>query len=555
MRRVVPPGGGVDFAADGRDGKDSEEGAEDWAARIAAAAWRPFDLAAGPLLRCRLFTGPAGERVLLFAVHHLVADFASLAVAARELAALYGQETGGPAADLPVPVPAASDFARHQAAQLAGPRGERLGDFWQRQLAGVPDLDLPIDRPRPAVQTWRGVAATAVIPAAGAAALRAVAARGEATLFAALLALWQAQLGRYAGQDDFAVGAPTANRGASEWTIGYRVNPVPLRADLAGDPTFAELLARAKGTAVAALAAAEYPFALLAERLRPARDPARPPIFQTLLTLQQERPGDPPGLAAFALGELPAVRLPWAGLELSPLATPAPRALFELALTAAELPAGGLALVLTANAELFTAAGAERMLGHFRTLLAGAVAAPASPLSALPLLTAAERWQLLAEWNEAGLAAPATQTVPALIAAQAARTPDAPAVVSAGGAGGVLSYGELDARANRLARRLRQRGVEVGSVVAVAVDRSPEMVVALLAVAKAGGAYLPLDPAHPAERLAFLLADSGATVLLTQPGWRPEMALDLPHAFGAALANGFLAIVLFAMLDKTKQRS
>ena len=286
----------------------SEDGLQ---ARLAQEAWRPFDLAAASPLRARVFERTGGERVLLLAVHHAVCDFWSLALAARELAALYAGE------DLDAPGLQYSDFVDWQADLLAR-RGERLWSYWREALDGVPDLDLPADRPRPPVQTWRGLSRAVELPADLAAALRGLAAARGATLFVALLAAFQAQLGRYAGQDDFAVGTPTAGRGAPEWAgvVGYFVNPVALRADLAGDPPFRSLVDRARRTVLAGLEHADLPIALLAERLRPLRDPARPPLFQAMLTLQQRRLGDDPGLAAFALGEDGArIRLGGLGLE------------------------------------------------------------------------------------------------------------------------------------------------------------------------------------------------------------------------------------------------
>ncbi len=492
----------VDFLEDGW----SEE-------RLAEEAYRPFSLELGPLLRVRL----AGS-VLLLSIHHLVADFASLALLARELGALYRQETGGAAAALPAPTAGYGDFVRWQETMLAGPRGERLWAYWREALAGVPDLDLPADRPRLPVQTWRGTARFLELPPGLADSVRSLGAAHGATLFATLLAAFQAQLGRYSGQSDFAVGSPTAGRSAPEHAgiAGYFVNPIALRADLSGDPGFAGLLDRVRRTALAGLEHADFPFALAAERLRPERDAARSPIFQTMLVLQRLRAGDPPDLALFALGE-EGGRIDLGGLALESARLAERRAQFDLTLRAAELPSGGLGLSLEGSSDLFDAATAGRMLEHLRALLAGAAADPACSLSLLPLLSGAERRQVLVDWN----AAPAA-TAPGLLherfEEQAARTPDAEALVVGTAC---LSYAELNRRANRLARHLRAQGVGPEVRVGVRLQRSAELVVSLLAVLKAGGAYVPLDPSYPAERLALMTEDSGAEVVISAP-WSAE---------------------------------
>ncbi len=472
-----------------------------------AEAWRPFDLIHGPLIRVRL----AGD-LLLFVVHHLVADFWSLAVIARELAAFYQGETDLPALPLRY-----SDFARWQDERLGGPAGERGWAFWREALDGVPDLALVPDRPRPPVQTWTGLTRSAELSADLTDGLR----RSGATLFAALLAAFQAQLGRYASQDGFAVGAPTSGRGAPEWAgvVGYFVNPVALRADLSGDPPFRTLVDRARRTALAGLEHSDFPFALLAERLRPMRDPARPPLFQAMLALQQRRPGDDPGLPAFALGE-DGVRISFGGLELESVALPERRAQFEISLNAAELPSGGLGLSLEVNADLFDAATAERMLGHLRTLLAAVSAGVTDPdrrLSDLPLLSPAEREELLRDRIEpSGVALDAC--LHELVAEQARRRPDAVAVIAGEDR---LTYAELMARAGSLAVRLRAMGVGPEVPVGLCVERSADMIAGVLGILQAGGVYLPLEPDHSEERRRFILEDARAAVVVSGPHPRP----------------------------------
>jgi amino acid adenylation domain-containing protein len=503
------------------------------AARLVEEAWRPFDVEHGPLLRVRLLTRPDGARLLL-AVHHLVADFWSLGDLVRELGAL-----ASPTAELPPPPPRrATDFARWQAERLAGAAGAERWDFWRGALAGggrgpVPDLALPTDRPRPPAQTWRGLARGFELPAELAAALRRLAAAEGATLFVLLAAAWQVQLGRYAGQDDFAIGAPTSGRAGGEWqgVVGYFVNPVALRADLAGGPSFRRLLARARRTTVAALAHADFPFALLAERLRPARDPARPPLFQVLLALEPRRPGDAPGLAAFALGEAGARLALGGGIELTSIALAERRTQFELALSAAELGGGGLGFSLEANADLFDAATVERMLGHLRTLLSAAVAEPDLPVPELPLLTAHERRELVcAERGDGAWWAAVPVPEPPLllhelVAERARRSPAALALIAGEER---WTYAELAARADALARQLREvLGTRPERPVALLAERSADLVAGTLAILAAGGVYLPLDPEHAAApRLRSILEDAGAAALLTHA----RLAARLPPA-------------------------
>ena len=483
-------------------------------ARLDAEAWRPFALERGPLLRARIFRSPEGETVLL-AVHHIVADFASLAVMARDLAALYRGEALEP------PALRYADYVHWQAGVLAGPRGERLWEYWRQRLAGVRDLDLPADHPRPPVQTWRGGARAAAIPPALVAALRELGARRSATPFMTLLAVFSAQIARYTGQEDFAVGAPVAGRTLPELAplVGYFVNALALRADLSGEPGFERLLERTRRVSLEGMEHGELPFPLVAERLRPERDPARSPIFQAMLVLQQGRPQEPPGLAGFSLGEA-AARLELTGLPLESVRLAERRAQFDLTLRLADDGRGGLGVSLEHNADLFDGTTAERMLGHFLNLLQAAVAAPEAPVWHLPLLSPAERRQAVGESaapRQGGL------LLHQLFEAQAARTPDAEAVV----AGDLrLTYGEMNARANRLAHRLRRLGVGPDDRVGICLRRSERMMVSLFAVLKAGGAYVPMDPSYPRERLALILEDSGVRVVIGEAATAPRLAAE-----------------------------
>ncbi|HEX5760111.1 MAG TPA: amino acid adenylation domain-containing protein, partial [Thermoanaerobaculia bacterium] len=495
-------------------------------------AYRPFDLERGPLLRVRVWTLPDGEAALLLALHHLVVDFASAAVLVRDLAALYAQERGGPPARLPLPGPGYTAWLRRQEEALAGPRGERLRAWWHERLAGeLPVLDLPADRPRTAARSWRGLVRTVRVDGA-AGALRAVARAQGVTVYAALLAGLQSVLHRWTGEREALVGAPAARRGGHQWDgeVGYFVHPVPLRLRLDGEPSFAALAAAAGAVAIEAFEHADYPLPRLVRELPLDRDAGRS-LVRAMLVLQPARSPEERALAPFALGEAGA-RAELGGLRLESLPLPESRAQLDLTLMAAEVEDGGLALSLQLDADLFDPATADRFLGHLATFLRAAAAEPDHPVAAIEVLSATERRQIAA-WSAAPELAPSHLCLHELIAEQAARTPEATALVHGDTR---LTYGELRERAERLAERLRRLGVGPEVRVAVAAGRTPELVVGLLAVLEAGGAYVPLDPAYPVERLAYLLADSGAALLLADgaAGERfaatdlPRLRLDLP---------------------------
>ncbi|MCA1633791.1 MAG: AMP-binding protein, partial [Acidobacteria bacterium] len=501
-----------------------EEDASAWdeqslSRRLVEEAHKPFDLERGPLMRVHLFRRGASEYVLLLAIHHIVSDFWSLGVLVQELSALYTHAAGGQgSATLAPPASQYSEYVRAQASMLDGPEGERHRRYWQRQLAGtLPVLDLPLDRPRPPAQSFNGASLPLELDAELTRRLKAIARSHDATLFMTLLAAFKVLLGRYTGLEDVVVGAPAAGRNRSELAgvMGYFVNPLALRTDLSGDPTFEELLARVRQMALGAFEHQDYPFPLVVEKTQPDRDPSRSPLFQVMFVLQKAQQLDDEGLASFALGESSAPMM-LGGLELELLALEESVAQFDLTLTAAERE-GGLGLSLQYNTDLFEEATARRMLGHLSTLLAGVVDDPAQKLSALPLLTPPEERRLLVGWNDTRADFDADRCLHELFEGQAARTPHALALV-AGDAR--LTYAELNVRANKLAHRLRSLGVGPESLVGVCVGRSAEMVVAVLGVLKAGGAYVPLDPQQPSGRLLFMLEEAGVAVLLTGRGRR-----------------------------------
>ena len=459
---------------------------------LAAAARRPFDLVAGPLLRALLLRLDEGEGVLFLNLHHIVADGWSTGVLLQELSALY---RGSALPKLPIQY---ADFAAWQRSWLSGEVLDEQLAFWRERLAGVPVLDLPTDRPRPPVQSFRGAVLPVILPPGLAERVADLGRRSGVTPFMALLAAFSMLLARVSGQDDLAVGAPIANRNRAEieGLIGFFVNTLALRVGVADDPAFADLLARVREATLEAYAHQDLPFEKLVEELAPQRDHSRPPLVQVVLALQNA-----------PLGPLD---LPGVTLETVPVDTGTAK--FELTLALAE-EGGGLAGGIEYAADLFDEATVRRLWDRFERLLAGAVDAPERRTSDLPLLDAAELHQILSAWS--GAEAPPADGVPVvrLFAERACRAPLALAVVDGDG---TLSYGDLDRRAGALAALLRLRGVgSEAPLVAVCCERSADLVVAVLAVLEAGGAYLPLDPAYPAERLSFMLEDAGVRLLLT----------------------------------------
>jgi amino acid adenylation domain-containing protein len=481
-------------------------------ARLAEEADRPFDLERGPLLRVTLLTRSRRERVLLLVIHHIVADFWSLAVLAHELGALYAAEAGGAPALLPGLPARYADYVRWQEVVLAGAEGERLWAYWRKQLGGdYAPLNLPAAR-TPAGGPRRAEAHTFRLGRGLTRRLRALGRAHEATLYMTLLAAFQVLLHRYTGQEDILVGSPTAGRERGEWAgvTGYFVNPLVLRGRLSGDESFTDFLRQTRRDVLAAFEHQDFPFATLVERLQPGRDQGRPPLLQVMFALQKaQRLGDE-RLAAFSLGEAGA-RVELGGLELEswPLPRRAPQ--FGLTLMMAESD-GALSASWQYDAGLFDAGAVRRMAEHFARLLEAVVADPRQRVSALPLLTEADERRLLGEWNDT--AADFSPFTPAHLLAgrRAAESPEALAVSAHGRR---LTYGQLGRRAAALARRLRQLGAGPERLVALLLEHSADSVVAPLAALEAGAAYLPLDPAHPPERLAFMLDDARPVALLT----------------------------------------
>ncbi|HEU0301079.1 MAG TPA: amino acid adenylation domain-containing protein, partial [Longimicrobium sp.] len=460
----------------------------------------PFDLERGPLIRGRLVRLAADEHVLLITMHHIVSDAWSMGVFTDELSTLYAAFRRGEPDPLP-PLPVQyADYAAWQRRWVDGAGLRRQADYWKETLDGVPELlELPADRARPPRQKHAGASVDLELDEVLTAGLKALGRRHGTTLFMTLLAGWATVLSRLSGQDDVVIGTPTANRGRQEieGLIGFFINTLALRVDLSGSPTVAEVLGRVKERALGAQHHQDIPFEQVVELLQPVRSLSHSPVFQVLFAWQNAPGG---GL------ELP-------GLAVGGVETPEhDTAKFDLSLWLYEAD-GRIAGGLTYATALFEAPTVERYLGYLRRVLEAMADDERRRVDGIELLAAAERAQVVEEWNATDAAYPRDLCIHALIEAQVARTPDAAAVAFEGQ---TLTYGELNRRANRLAHFLVERGVGPDVRVGLCVERSPEMVVGLLAVLKAGGAYVPLDPSYPADRLAFMLTDSEPAVLLTQ---------------------------------------
>ncbi|MCP4663167.1 MAG: amino acid adenylation domain-containing protein, partial [bacterium] len=489
-------------------------------------AFRPFDPETGPLLRLGLFQETGGD-VLLLVMHHLITDFRSSAMLLRELGLLYRQERGGAPAEL-LPLPRSyHDFVRHQRELLASAEGERLASYWRRQLAGAPaTIELPVDRARPAVASWAGASAVLRFGTRLSQSVRRLAGAESATLFSTLLASFQTLLHRYSGQPQLLVGSPAGRTtDVFDDVVGYFANPLVLRADFSGDLTFSGFLARIRRTVLDALDHKDYPFPRLVEALEPERDASRSPLFQVMFTFEPTRRPEDELLAACLVGRA-GIAHELGALALESMRLPEEASQFDLTLTMAEVE-GELAASLVYNTDLFDATTARRLLVHLHNLLAGVAADPGRDLAALPLLSAGERQQLLVEWNATREELASELCLPQLFERQAARTPDAVAVVCGSRQ---LSYRELNERANGLAHRLHALGIGAEDRVGIRLERSPELVVGVLAVLKAGGAWVPLDPALPEARMAYQRDASGAVPLPNPHPPGPLSQTDPPPA-------------------------
>lgn len=518
----------------------------------------PFDLVRGPVFRVQLFDRGAEKNILLITAHHIALDFWSLDLLLNELEDLYRSEVSGNPVSLPALEVSYADYVRWQEGVIEGQEGERLYDYWRQQLGGeIPVLDLPTDRPRPPVQTFNGRSYRFHLPDDLARQVVALAQKQGATLYATLLAVFQLLLYRYSGQQDILVGSFSAGRSRAELEsiVGYFLNPIVLRARLSPEMRFSELLGQVRQTVVDGITHGDFPFSLLVERHQPMRDPSRSPVFQVAFGLDRLRrlsaDATGAGHGSLTAGD-PAT------LGLKPFLFGQQGAPMDLMLTFLSV-GDSLSGALQYNSDLFDESTIVRLVDHFRQLLKGAVANPEERLDELRLLSEQEERVLLVDWNDTAAEFPENLCLHELFEAQVGRTPEAVAVVHGERR---LTYRELDGRANRLAHHLKALGLGPDLPAGVCVERSPEMLVAILGVLKAGGAYVPLAPDTPAERAAFMLNESRARILLTQMpllaqfrgfsgkvvcldrGW-PDIARDGPHDVEATASPENLAYVIF----------
>src|SRR5215208_2026766 len=497
-------------------------------AHYQAEAQQPFDLSHGPLIRGLLIKLDAEDHVLALTLHHIVSDGWSIGVLLKELSILYNsydREDDSPLENLSAQY---ADYSLWQREYLQGDVLKQQLDYWKQQLSGAPAvLELPTDRARPAVQSYEGAAETFNLTMEFSAELNDLARREGVTLFMTLLAAFQLLLSRYNGQEDIFVGIPIAGRTRSqmEKLIGLFLNTLVLRTDLSGNPSFRELLQRVKEICLAAYAHQDVPFDKLVQELQPERSLSHQPLFQVL----------------FSLENTPREQLLLDGLEVSRFKHPTESAKYDLTLALAET-AQGISGVFGYSTDLFTAETVQRMARNFETLIHGIVAAPDSRLSDLPLLGEAERRQLLVDWNQTQASYSSDCCIHQLFEAQVERERNSIALIHRQQQ---IGYGELNRLANQLAHYLQSKGIGPGTRVGICLNRSIEMVVGLLAVLKAGGAFVPMDPAYPPQRLAFMMKDSGATVLISeqktvdrvaQDGWE-TIRLDQHQAAIAAYSD------------------
>ncbi len=473
---------------------------------------KPFDLAAGPLFRGALFRVSDSSHYLAVAMHHIISDGWSMNVLVRELCTLYEAHSEGAVPRLPeLPIPYSS-YGAWQRQRLAGESGRRHLEYWRRRLTGAPELlALATDRPRPAVQTYRGGIRRFRIPEETTQGLRVLARESEASLFMVLLSAWAVLLSRYSRQDDLVVGVPVANRNAPELEplIGLFVNTLPLRLDLTGNPTFRELLEQAKSVALGAFEHQEVPFEQIVAALDVRRDTSHSPLFQVMLAWEHVMPS--PASAG--------------GLSIHPVEVDSTTAKFDLTLYMEE--AGPqLSATLEYNSDLFDSATAERMSGHLALALEEIARNPARRVRSIPVVSSEERRQIQG-WNRTSRSWE-LRPIHSLIEDQAARTPGA---ISAVCGKERMTYAALNERSNRLAHYLRGVGVGPEVPVAIAMERSLDMIVALLAILKAGGAYVPIDPEYPAERVKRMIEDCDAPIMLTQAHLLPALPARGSRAF------------------------
>jgi amino acid adenylation domain-containing protein len=473
---------------------------------------RPFNLETGPIVQATLFYVKDQDYVLLLNIHHIACDGWSIWILVDELLLLYAAQKKGVAASLPPINFTYKDFVNWQAQLLSSSQKESMQAYWQQQLAGeLPVLNLATDKPRPPVQNYHGASHSFQLSPELVQKLKELAKLEGVTLYTVILAAFQVLLHRYTGQEDILLGSPTAGRSKAEFAqiVGYFVNPVVLRANFSSNPTFQTFLAQVSSTVLGAIAHQDYPFPLLVEQLQPKRDQSRSPVFQVFFVLQKTHLASMRDLLTQNETQIRTGDLLLEPFEILQQEGQEQFDLFLDMIEANKLLLGGFKY----NTDLFDSSTIERMAAHFQNLLLAIVENPSHKVGELPLLSEAERHQLLVEWNDTESVYPKNKCIHQLFEEQVERTPDAVALVFEEQQ---LTYRQLNIRANQLAHYLQTLGVKPEVLVGICVERSFEMLVGLLGILKAGGAYVPLDPTYPQQRLSYMLDDSQVSVLLTQ---------------------------------------
>ncbi|HZF37248.1 MAG TPA: amino acid adenylation domain-containing protein, partial [Blastocatellia bacterium] len=512
--QVIEPQVEIELAETDLRGMSGEGREAEWERLARAEAATPFDLSRTPLLRVRLVRLAEEEQALLVVMHHIVSDGWSVGVFVKELAEFYNAAVRGVRAELPELAAQYVDYAVWQREVMTGERYEEQVRYWRERLEGASErLELPTDQPRPPVQSYRGAQLKLQLQPKLTEQLKALGRKEGATLFMTLLAGFKTLLRHYTGQDDLVVGSDIANRTRVEieGLIGFLSNMMVLRTDLSADPTFRELLGRVKEVTLGAYAHQDLTFEKLVEELRPKRELSYAPLFQVVFTLQNA----------------PRREFKFEGLELDIYTIDSGTAKFDIVINLWDT-GESLSGLVEYSTDLFERATIDQMIRHFEATLQGAVENPARRISELSPLSEDQRREVLVEWNRTRRPYPSQPCVHELIEAQVSRTPDALAVSCEGEA---VSYAEVNARANQLARHLVGLGVGPGERVGVYLRHSPEVIISLLAVMKAGGAYVPLEPAHPGARSAYIIADAELELIITQSG----VAEGLPESAARAL--------------------
>jgi amino acid adenylation domain-containing protein len=489
--------------------------------RLVQEAHRPFDLLQGPVFRASLFTCAETEHVLLLNAHHIIIDFWSLTVLIKELGEQYQAERNGCPVHFPTLTLSYQDFVRGQSAALESPRSNHLREYWQRQLAQpYPTLDLPLTGSRPPVQTYKGASQTLKVNPDLTTALKQLSEQAGVTLYTTLLTAFMVLLHRLSNQDDIIVGTPTAGRNQAEFmnVVGYFVNMLPMRANLAGKPGFTTLLQRIRLMVLEAFEHQDYPFSLMVEHLQGQHDISRFPLFQIVFVLQKAYYLHEEGLTSFALNESEA-HLHLNGLDLESIALKQRVAQFDITCSMVEAH-GGLLGSFEYNVDLFSSETMQRMAQYYLMLLEQIVRDPEQSIATLSLLTPEEQRQILIEWNTTAYPYSQEYCVHQLFELQATINPSGPAVMCEEA---TVSYQELNRKSNQLAHYLRSLGIGPEMRVGICITPSFEMLIGLLAILKAGGVYIPLDPDYPQDRKAFMLNDAQVLAVLTLEHLKPGL--------------------------------